>query len=249
MDVLPLLLVTVLLAGFTQGAVGFAFGMICMAILPLALDVEVAVPVVAILGLLTASLVLYASRAHADPRKFLPLVLGGLVGTPLGVAFLTAVDARWVLAALGVVLSAYAGHALFREWRGPPEGRGPRESVGNAWGAVAGTLGGMLGAAFNIGGPPAILFASARGWSPGAFRANLQIFFLSVSIFQLALLAWKGWMTPRVLQLGGLGLLAVAAGVALGHRAARRLDEVRFRRLVLVLLLGLGAFYLGRTLT
>ena len=43
---------------------------------------------------------------------------------------------------------------------------------------MAGLLSGILTGAYNVGGPPVVIYADARRWTPDAVRSNLQSFFL-----------------------------------------------------------------------
>jgi len=246
MDLLPVFLAALLVAGFVQGATGFGFGLLVMSVLPLLMDVHEAVPMVSVLGLVLCLAILWRYRKHADPRKFLPLLAGEAVGTPIGVLFLTSLDSRVVTGVLGAFLVLYAGGALRALGRGPAAGS--RRLVSRRWGPVAGLLGGVIGGALNTGGPPVIVYANARGWEPGAFKANLQVAFLFNTAIQLTLFAWRGLLTPRLLRLDLLGLPVMLAGILTGFWASSRLDAARFRRLVLVLLLAFGVVFLVRTL-
>ncbi len=244
MEHLPLVLLAILLGGVSQGATGIGFGLVSMAILPAALGVRLAVPVVAGLALLASVFVLVRWRRHLVVREVFPVLLGEAIGSPLGVLGLVTIAARWVEAALGAVLLAYGLRSLAGR-RGSPVAA--VRSPSRAWGTVAGTLGGVLGGAFNTGGPPLIVYAAARGWSPGSFRANLQLCFLFNTGIQLVLLRLNGLFSGQVLRLEAWALPALAAGLWIGTVLGRRLDAERFRRLVFALLVAFGAAYLVRS--
>ena len=133
MTALVPVLLAVLLASLVQGTSGFGFGLVTMAILPLVLDVKEAVAVVAILGLGTAGLLLCLHWRHLDPRKFLPLLLGGVAAAPFGVAFLAEVPVALVTRVLGVALVAYAAHGLWISLRPGPAPETPATSTAWAW--------------------------------------------------------------------------------------------------------------------
>lgn len=255
MPFLSTLALLALLAGFTQGAVGFGFGMVVMAVLPQLMDVREAVPMVAILCLVVNVVVLWRWRGSLEWRKVLPLLVGGLVGAPVGVLFLTSVDPRFVKGTLGVVLVLYAVGSLLASNRSTSNrnvrdgGTPPRRArVREAWGYLAGLVGGTLGGAFNTGGPPAILYATAGRWAPGAFKANLQGFFLLVTVLQVVLFASAGLITPRLLEMDLVALPALVVGVGIGIRVSRSVDPALFRRIILVLLLVLGSSLLIRSI-
>ena len=241
-----LLLGAVLLGAFIQGATGIGFGLFVMSVLPFVMDVRTAVPLVAALGLVACLSVLVRWRAFLQPSEFLPLLGGVVVGTPLGVLFLTHVDDRWVKGTLGLVLVAYAGLALRRERDARTDPGPPPRLLSRAWGPPAGFLGGVLGGAFNTGGPPVVLYATARHWSAGSFRANLQVAFVTNTVIQLVLLARAGLFGPRILRLDAVALPAMILGLVLGTKAGARLDGPRFRRVILTLLAAMGVAFLVR---
>ncbi len=245
MEILPLLLALLLVAGFTQGATGFGFGLVAMSVLPHVLDVREAVPLVSVFGLVLCLAMLWRYRSHVDPRKFLPLLAGEVVGTPLGALYLRSIEPQVVTGTLGAFLLVYGTASLVAERRRRDAAPHPR--VGRRWGPLAGLLGGLIGGAFNTGGPPVIVYATARGWDAGAFKANLSVLFLFNTAVQLVLFAWWGLLTPRVLRLDLIGMPALLLGLGAGMWASSFLDAARFRRVVLALLVVLGVVFLVRS--
>ena len=244
-----LLLFGALGASFTQAVCGFGFGMFLMAFLALVLPVPEAVPITSCMGLVVGCGVLWRWRKHLQVRNVLPLLGGAVLGVPLGVTFVTEMEERWVLVALGVLLLGYGVHALIREFRGGPQqvgAGGEEKDVPLIWGGAAGLAAGAIGGAFNMGGPPVVLYGAVRGWPQGVFIATLQTFFVSVLIYQLSLFALRGQVTTTTLLLAAEGLPAVALGLWGGARASTKINPVTFRRGLLVLLLILGAVFLVR---
>lgn len=246
MDHVPLLLGLLLVAGFTQGATGFGFGLVMMSVLPHVFDVREAVPLVSVFGLVMTVTMLWRYRAFVDPRRFLPVLAGVVVGTPIGVLYLRSIDPRVVTGTLGALLLVYGATSLVAEYRARDAVPGVR--IGRRWGPLAGLFGGLIGGAFNTGGPPIIVYATARGWEAGTFKANLQVLFLVNTTTQIVLFASWGMLTPEILRLDLIGMPALLAGMALGMWASTRLDARHFRRVVLALLVVFGIAYLVRTI-
>jgi uncharacterized membrane protein YfcA len=232
---------TVLVAGFTQGATGFGFGIVAMAVLPLVLGVKFAVPLVALLGIVLNGTLFWHFRRHVERRRLLPLVLGAPIGAPLGVTLLSAAGPALLMAVLGVVLVGYALLELLGRREKPD-----REPPGRGWGFAAGVAGGLLGGAFNTGGPPVILYGAASRWPQGTFKGVLQAYFLAVSVLQIGMLAANGLIVSEHLLLDAALLAPMGVGVWLGVKASGRLDRDRFRRLVLFAILALGAVFVYR---
>jgi uncharacterized membrane protein YfcA len=214
-----------------------------MGVYALVLDVREAVPMATCLSIAVGSTVLWRWRREVRLRNAAPLMLGGLCGIPLGVTILTRWDERPLVFTLGGLTICYAAWSLLRAPRQVEDGE---RAVHAMWGVLAGFAGGVVGGAFNMGGPPVVAYGLHRRFAQGAFVATIQTYFLLMSFTQLALLSRAGLATSESLELAALSAPAVVGGVLLGSRLSRRVDPVAFRRIVHVLLLGLGAALLAR---
>ena len=95
------------LAGFVQGLSGFAFSMVAMSVWAWALAPQVAAPL-AVFGALLGQLAsLFSVRSGFELRKIAPLVVGGVLGVPIGVFILHNVDPLRFKLAIGVFLTIY----------------------------------------------------------------------------------------------------------------------------------------------
>src|ERR1700730_14525509 len=92
------------LAGFVQGLSGFAFSLVAMSVWAWALTPQVAAPL-AVFGALLGQVASVASvRSGCDFRRIAPLVVGGVLGVPIGVFILHNVDPVRFKLAIGAVL-------------------------------------------------------------------------------------------------------------------------------------------------
>src|ERR1700733_1773257 len=127
------------LAGLVQGLSGFAFSMIAMGVWAWALAPQVAAPL-AVFGALLGQLASLASvRAGFEFRRIAPLVVGGVLGVPIGVFLLHNVDPLRFKLAIGVFLTIYGLYGLLIS--APPT----VTSGGRGLDAFAGLIGGVLG--------------------------------------------------------------------------------------------------------
>ena len=231
--------VVAFVAAAIQGTLGFGFGMVSMSLLSLAWSVREAAPVVALAGLALNLGLVWRYRKVPSLAEARPLLGGSLIGVPLGLAFLVGAPARALQAVLGSVL---VGYVLLRLSRWAPAAAPPR------WVAViAGLCGGVLGAAFNSGGPPVVLYASARtDWPPVVFRAVLSAYFVLQGGLVVVLMAAGGILgTEQVIQ-ASLAVPAAVFGGWLGTAIAERVAPERFRRMIVAGLAILGAAFLLR---
>lgn len=235
------LLIAILLAAFTQGVAGFGSGLVAMAILPLVMPLDDAVPIVAMTCLVVNFSILVQMWRHVERAKVLPMVLGALVGVPLGAVALKQVDPGMLELVLGVILIAYAAHALFG-------GSGRRVVIGDRWGLVTGVVGGVLGGAFNTGGPPAVVYVTMRDWSKDATKATLQGFFCAISTLQMPIYVAADVLGTEHLKMAAVALPTLGIGLWLGTKVYDRIDAPLFRRIVLVMIAVMGVVFVVREL-
>jgi uncharacterized membrane protein YfcA len=231
----------VFVAAALQGSLGFGFGLVTMSVLPRFLGIDGAVPLVALLGQLINVLLLVQLRRSVRWSHLRAVLLGGLLGTPVGVWMLASAKPRALSVGLGVTLLGWFVLTKARDLRGGAA----RPPIGEAWGYVAGVAGGVLGGAFNTGGPPMVMYAASRtDWTPDETRALLQAFFACTAAVQLPLLVQSGLLDAEVAWSALTVLPAVAFGLLAGRWIATKLDPNRYRGLLAWAIAGLGVSYL-----
>ena len=235
MDIsLLIVLVGAAAAGFAQGVSGFAFSLVALSIWAWAVEPQMAAPM-SVFGALVGQLVAlpWVWRGF-QLRRLLPLVIGGLVGVPLGVALLQWLDPTLFKFALGVFLLLYCPLMLVL-----PADYSWRHGGQTADGA-AGFAGGVLGGLAGISGPIPTLWTTLRGWDKDTQRGVLQAFNIAMHVMTLTAYALTGSITGETLVMFAWITPALAIPAVLGVLLFRRLATRTFRRLILVLLLVSG---------
>lgn len=222
----------VFLAVFTQSLSGFGVALVAMALLPAVVGLKIATPLVAIVALVLEIILLIYYRQALEIRAVWKIALAAVIGTPLGVFFLTRADEDIALGLLGVVIAGYALYALLGL-------KMPRLEK-PIWAYIAGFLGGLLGGAYNTSGPPVILYADCRRWRPEVFKGNLQGYFIVASSAVAFSHALSGNFTPRVWNMVYWTIPFLAVGILAGLSLDRWLNPTIFRRVVLALLILMG---------
>jgi len=222
----------VFLAAFTQSLSGFGLALVSMALLPAVTGIRMATPLVALIAIVIEAVLMIRYRQSLDVHAIWKVVLAAVIGTPLGVLFLSRVDERIALTILGLVIAGYALYALLGL-------KLPR--LENSFCAyTAGLVGGMLGGAYNTSGPPVIVYADCRRWPPDVFKSNLQGYFIISSLVIAASHAFSGNLTAPVWRMFWWTLPFIVVGLLAGLSLDRWLNPVMFRRVVLVLLVLMG---------
>jgi uncharacterized membrane protein YfcA len=238
---LPVLAVA-FLAGLIQGLSGFGSALVAVPLLLMLLPAETVVPLMALLGLAISAFNL--PHLHHAVR-FAPvarLLAGYLLGTPVGLIFLTRAPENLVLGTLGLWISAYALLALL--------GRQPRSAWLRNRRIGLGAISGALGAAFSTNGPPVILHVTAHTeWEPDRQKATLVLFFLLSSGITVLAHAAGGLVTREVLRWFLWSTPVLLLGTLTGIWLYRRVGEHGYRRLTYGLVLAMGAMLLARSLS
>ena len=222
------------LAALAVGAVGFGDGLIVAAVWLHVLAPVETVPLVVAVGFVIHLIPLFRLRRSLDFTKLWPFLIAGTLAVPVGNQLLQVVDPDAFRTGVGVFLVLYAMVFLIRPNPGHVTGGG--RAADAAIGAVGGVLGGLAGLSGIVPG----MWANLRGWSRAQQRGVFQPFILVMHAMALAWLAVGGMVDART----GINFLwclpAIAAGSGLGLWLYGRLDERRFHRIVLGLLLVLG---------
>ena len=179
------------------------------------------------------------SRLHTMPidpafTRLIESFLASVLGIPFGLMLLKWAPEAIVKGVLGVVLIGFGMYRLIT----------PRlpDLKGSGWLWLSGLISGVLGGAYNTNGPPIVIYATLRRWSPERFRATLQLVWLASGVFIAGGQGLAGLWNPTVFRLIAYALPAVAVGVFLGSRAGRHIPHGVFNRIVYGLLVVMGVF-------
>lgn len=266
MTLTPTLILAVLgvifVAMLLRAVFGFGDAMFAIPLLAALIGLDRGAPVLALSGTVLAVLLLRERPEIVEKRTVLRMLLGALLGIPVGLFVLVGLPELWARRGLGALL---IGFALWRLLASPPastasgeDGKGegePGEAPARTPFAALvdvtfGALTGATTAAFDIAGPPLLAYSVARAWPSEVLRINFQALFLPLGVLVLAGHASAGLWTREVLLLAAMALPVMLAAYALGPRARARLHgrfgEQGGQRLLLTMILALGVATLLR---
>jgi uncharacterized protein len=182
-------------------------------------------------------------REWDDWRGILRVIIAATVGILLGGYFLQIVPGPLFKKLIGVFAIGFALFRLCKDAGFIPSavaGRGPR--VGDAASSLGiGFLGGVATVLAHAGGMVWSMYYAGRNLEKRRFVGTMILLFALSNLVKLCT-----YVQLDILSLNStLIVLAmtplVLAGSALGNRLNRRMDPVLFRRVVLVIILALGA--------
>jgi uncharacterized membrane protein YfcA len=222
------------LGALIAGLSGFAFGLVAASIWLYILSPLQTATLIIAFGLIVQGYSVWKLRRALDWKKLWPFIVGAAIGVPVGVEILTWANPGYVRAAVGAFLVIYSIYALFRPSLKPVAG-GPTADMG------VGFLNGVLAGITGLAGILVTIWSGLRGWPKDQQRAVFQP--VAVVIFAMSAI-WigaKGAITADAIRLFLFGLPALLAGTWFGMKIYGRLDEAKFRKIVLVLVLISGA--------
>ena len=98
-----------------------------------------------------------------------------------------------------------------------------------------GILSGLLTTSAAIGGPPLVLFFSNQDVEKQVFRANIVAYFVSIHVFSLGVFWMIGLLNMETISRAGTFLIPLLIGTVAGVSLAKHINEVLFRKIVLVM--------------
>ena len=237
MDIMLVVGVTFVIAGFVKGVVGLGLPTIAMGLLSLVL-----LPAEAAAMLIVPSFVTNVWQLWAGPdvrglvRRLWPMLTLLCVGIALGAGWLVRGDAGPARIALGVALVLYAALSLAK-----PDLHVPKAA--ERWaGPVVGLSTGLVTAATGVFVLPAVPYLNALKLDREELVQALGLSFLVATIALGLSLAGSSAFTLAQAWQSGLALIPALAGMAVGTALRRRLPAEVFRRWFLVGLLLLGLY-------
>ena len=232
-----LLLSAAVFAGaFVSGLAGFAFSAVAGAILLRIFQPLEAVPLMMACSIGVQAANLWALRRSIQWGGSAFLIAGGALGIPIAVYLLQNTDTYILRVGFGVIVSLYAGYMLFRPALARAGGTSNRHLI-----ALIGFGGGLIGGLTAMPGAIPTIWCDMRGMPKSDQRGLVQPFIAIMQLFALAILLEHHSLSSKVVIDLAISLPALFAGTALGILAFRNINEIGFRRTILVVLLFSGA--------
>ncbi|HZT24582.1 MAG TPA: sulfite exporter TauE/SafE family protein [Pseudolabrys sp.] len=220
--------------GIAAGGSGFAFGLAASSIWLHRIDPLHSAILITGCGVLLHTTTIWPQRRHIDVGRLWPFIAGGLVGIPLGVRLLVYTDANVMKSALGIFLLLFGTYALLapRLHKVSWGGRGADGAVG--------FIGGILGGIGGYSGVLPTIWTQLRGWPKETARAVYQPYVIIIQAIALI-----GIVMVTLDRAGLIMLVAVLPplllGTWIGWQLYGRMNDLRFRQALAILLIASGA--------
>jgi uncharacterized membrane protein YfcA len=228
---LLIIVVGLAIAGFAKGTTGMGLPLVATPILAGVFGPRAAVVIVTIPILAANSLLLVQGWRRMDVlRGIAPIVVASAIGTMIGVNLLALLDQR----TFAILISIMVGVFLSRGDR--LIGEDPGATRARVLGPIIGFVGGVLQGTTSIASPLIGSFFHARKMDRHDYVIVLAAIFQLNAVIQLIGYSLLGLYTPAIIAIGLLGLVPTLLALMVGIFFRARLDQRRFRQLIVVLL-------------
>ncbi len=230
-----LFLLVVFLSNIVQCITGFAGTVLAMPFSVLLVGMDVAKPILNLLGLAASVYIVIKFRRDVNKKELLRIVCWSMPGM-IGGFFLRSLlssAGTVLLKLLGgiVILFAVYNFAIFlskKEFKSMP----------SAVGAGLLVLGGTVHGVFVCGGPLLVSYASVKLKGTNEFRATLSSVWIILNGVMFCTDLYNGcFFEQNVLLLSGISLAVLAGALVLGNIIAKRLNKSAFLVLTYILML------------
>jgi len=228
------ILIGALLGGYVSGLTGFGTGLTALPIWLIAVQPLIAGPIVVICSLTAQLFTLHSIWASIAWKRVVPYLVSAMAGVPIGTLLLGYVDAETFRISIGALLILYSGIMLLC--------RSKLFTVnGNRFSdALIGFGGGVMGGIAGLCGVLPTIWIGLHNWKKSTKRGFFQGFNIAV-LSMSALSMWlAGYLTIAVGKMALIALPGTFIGAWLGRRTYSRMDDLRFDKAVLIVLLFSG---------
>lgn len=227
---------SLILAGFTKGAIGVGMPIVALPLLMLFVDVKMAVVLLTVPLIVTnIPQALEGGKTTSAARDLLPVLFGIVPGLLAGVYVLLHSSTPIATFSAGIALILVAALMLASAKVVIPEAH----SAG--FGTIAGFLGGILGGVAALPGPIVFMYLIGRGLRGKAFTKEASLFLVIASGMLAIILGSSESVSSYEWGLSVAALMPVGLGMLFGQRLRDWISPEAFKRLVLIVVILSGA--------
>lgn len=223
------------LGGILKGATGAGAPIVAIPVIALFFNVPLAVAVFVVPNLVSNAIQIWSYRAHFLSPSFLVRFSGaGVIGAGIGTVTLANISGDTLKLAVALAVLIFISFRLMRpEWKLP-------FSTAQKIAVPVGFLAGILQGASGISAPVSITFLNAIRLERPLFITTISVFFISMLVVQVPLLAGYGYLTFETLLMGILATGVLLAFMPIGGFLSKLFSQKVFDRAILVLLAALS---------
>lgn len=233
--------IIIFLGALIYGTFGFGDALFSMPFISVLLGIKTATPLMTLNGTTLAFLLFLRNYKSIDWKSARKLILASFFGIPFGIYFLKNGNEAIAKIILGIVIIGVSVYNLFIKKNNSSVKLHPQLVY------VFGFIAGVLGGAFNTGGPPIAIFGTLSGWSQLQFVSTLQGYFLPNDLFILSGQFITGLLNKTVFYYYAISLPFLIIALMLGNKLRGKIPVEKFNSYIFILLLIIGILFLTRS--
>jgi uncharacterized membrane protein YfcA len=242
LEFLAFLAIGAAMGGFVNGLAGFGTALFTLGWWLQIMPPLQAVAISIAMGVAPGVQGVWIVRNEIDMRRLLLFLIPGLAGIPLGLSILHLIDAQLLKIVVAGFLLLYGGFFVLR--RNLPAIRKRFVFVDGGLGFI----GGILGATAGLSGALPTMWLAMQDLTKGQSRALLQPYNTCVLGVSAILLAIDGAYQGETLIAALIALPITLVAAQAGIWTFSRLTDMRFRRLLIILMFLSGIMLIAREL-
>lgn len=217
---------------------GFGEALVTMPLLSLLnVDFKLSISIVAIIGLLVALPVFVKNRHNLDWTIIKRLLIGSLIGAPIGIIIVKFANEAFIVKFLGIFILVYGSINLLNQII---KVYNVDKDIPNVFDYVAGLISGILGSAYNSHGVPIIIYGTMKKWSALELKKISQVHFFITGCFIVMSHGVSGFWSLSLVQLLIIVLPLLVLTLWLGNIISKHINPKTFIKYVYILLIIFG---------
>ena len=217
-------------AAFLQGAIGFGYAIISMALMPHILPIQEC-SCISAAGLVAIGIQMtWKLRRHLEVRHVMIPVMACFISTNIGLLLLKCLPEQLLKWILACTLLAFSAWFLYTQTHGI-EIRGSRVQ-----GMVLGFLAGLGMGMFNMAGPFFMGYYYSVSKDNLAYKANMECSFLCAGVYSLITHLVINDFQKETAVFTGMSLVGILLAGQIGILFYRKLNQEKLKQIICVLL-------------
>ena len=229
-----------MLAGVIHGISGFGFSIIATSLMALMIDPKIVVPLSVIVASANSFYMAWIYRKKVLYKQILSILVITFLTIPLGTLYLKKADREIVVRSLGVLIVIISLMSIFNLQKAA-------FFKTRIYRFLAGALAGLFGGAFNITGPPLVIYAYNSHWPLQNAKANLQMIFSVMGVIIIASFIQAELLSLRITFTGLMYIPVVMVATWTGHYISTKIKSASLGLIINILtaLMGLSLIIKG----
>lgn len=228
----------IFLAAFVQGLSGFGFQLVAIPLLSMFINIKEAIPLAALAGYLVNIYLIISLRQHIKIFTLRRLIIGAVIGIPIGAYFLRNANPILIEHLLGILIILFVILTHFNVIK--------KIGMNVNWGYIFGLISGVIGGAFNTNGPPIIIYFYLQGMDKEELKASITGYFIFTStVIVLSHIVFGVSTLSTYIDFIKLSP-AILLGIFTGNALFKRINTGIYNFVILIILFVLGLSLLLR---